>query len=217
MAPCATTFRWWARAPPPRARAKRPPRESAARPDAARSPACRARPRLSAADHAHARSSHRYPRVHHGRQPMGGRFQRAPTRGGRSAVLVRGPGRAGRIPPLAGRRPRQWPAAPRTRGPWGASSPTRSRYSRDHERKGQPRPASPAHAQQAQAGQTRRSRRTRTPTGAKDPSAPPPTALPAAAVPPLPISLIGSNKLIHLLCLLVRYPHASPWIWISGP
>jgi len=204
MAPCATTFRWWPAGPAPESEGE----TAAARISSA--PRCRGRPpRVSGPP---PRLSARGPRTTDARQWAAGRLVRI--------SLVRGQGRAARILLLAGRRPREWPAAPRTRGPWGASSPTRSRYSRDHERKGQPRPASPAHAQHStgKPGQDDRAVRAHRRGAAKDPSAPPPAAamrlpaaaLPCLAVPPLPISLIPPNKLIRLLCLLVRYPHASP-------
>jgi hypothetical protein len=87
-------------------------------------------PRLSvAADHARVTTQH-------GRQPTSARHRAHQSP--RHTTVAR------RADPVL-RVGRQWPAAPCTRGPWGAS-PTRPRYSRDHERK---RPSGAAHAQPA--------------------------------------------------------------------
>ena len=167
-----------------------------------------AAPRLSAADHARqVLSSSPNPRAaaitHHGRQPMGGRLPRDPTgrpphrrwraaRGAEQRILPPGPA-GGRAKGGEAGTGSEWPAAPRTRGPWGRS-PTRSRYSRDHERKGGARgaarpPASPAHVRTGRRDRTippyahtDGAERSTRPTGATATHA-------AAAVPPLRLKL----------------------------
>jgi len=134
-------------------------------------PRCRApTPRLSAADHARqvllllpkpARG-----RDHAPRAPANGRPPPArPRAGADGPALARVAADPPRPGPAGGRgkvgeagRGSEWPAAPRTRGPWGRS-PTRSRYSRDHERKGGARgaarpPASPAHVRTGRRDRT---------------------------------------------------------------
>lgn len=170
---CATTFRWWPRAPPrERGRNGRRANQRPPMPPPPQAPArapvpVRRGPRTPGQTGPPPLLPPLYPPApactHHGRQPMGDRLPRgtgrydfvSPRAAGLVRACLRGPRRAGRIP-LPAPAPGRQAVAGSAAHPWAVGASTaRSRYSRDHERKGQPRPAtataSPAHAQHSTA------------------------------------------------------------------
>lgn len=166
---CATTFRWWPRAPPrERGRNGRranqrppmpPPPQAPARAPVPvrrgpRTPGQTGPPPLLPPLYPPAPACTHLPRGT-------GRYDFvSPRAAGLVRACLRGPRRAGRIP-LPAPAPGRQAVAGSAAHPWAVGASTaRSRYSRDHERKGQPRPAtataSPAHAQHSTAQHTGR-------------------------------------------------------------
>lgn len=197
--------------PPARAMAKRPPLESlrpARRPRAgdgwSHAPVCRD----------HARSSRAGPNTHHGIQPTETRLH---LRAARPQIGPHRPRGRSDDPggPAAAASGRQR----RTRGPWAwASSPTRSRYSRGHERKGKAgtggggaQPTNqPTEPTRQHAGALPVAIHTpydscgRTPTRSRKIHPPHRTPLRAAARPRAGVFFYSAR-----FDLRVRYPHAS--------